>query len=260
MTQATDALHHPRCLTLTPSAPARTPRPGDRVFRLDLPIVITIDGPAGTGKSTVARLLAQRLALDFLDTGAMYRAAALIAILRAIPPSDHLALVAAVEQADLRFDWSLDPPELLVFGDPVGNRIRRADVTAVVSPIAGIPALRRHMVARQRHIASLHPRLVTEGRDQGSVVFPEAKVKFYLDASPEVRARRRAAQLAAAGLSADEARLLEEITQRDRSDMGRSDGPLIRPQGAIVLDTSPLSMEQVVDELERIVRRKAAEP
>jgi cytidylate kinase len=234
--------------------------PEVRVFRLDQPVIITIDGPAGTGKSSVARLLARRLGLDFLDTGAMYRAAALIAIQRGIPLSDPDALVAAVQAADIRFDWSLDPPRILAFGDPVDDRIRRADVTAVVSPIAGIAALRRHMVERQRHIARLHPRLVTEGRDQGSVVFPDAKVKFYLDASPEVRARRRAAQLAAGGMSADETRLLQEITARDRSDMGRADGPLIRPEGAVVVDTSALDLDQVVAELERIVRAKAREP
>jgi cytidylate kinase len=238
----------------------RGAKDGHAVFRLDQPIIITIDGPAGTGKSSVARHLAARLGLDFLDTGAMYRAAALIAIQQRIPINDHGALVAAVERADIRFDWSMDPPGVLAFGETLGERIRRADVTAIVSPVAGIPGLRRLMVQRQRHIASLHPRLVTEGRDQGSVVFPDAKVKFYLDATPEERARRRAAQLSAAGMSADEPRLLREIIERDRSDMSRADGPLVCPEGAVVIDTSAMTIDRVIDELEVRVRAKAREP
>ncbi|CAG0967109.1 CMP/dCMP kinase [Phycisphaerales bacterium] len=230
------------------------------VFRLDQPIIITIDGPAGTGKSSVARTLAKRLGLDFLDTGAMYRAAALLAIREGIQVSDHARLVAAVEDADIRFDWSLDPPEVLAHGQPIGRELRKAHVTAIVSQVAGIKALRGHMVDRQREIARKHPRLVSEGRDQGSVVFPDASVKFYLDASPEVRAARRARQLVEAGQSADERRLLEEIIGRDSSDMGRADGPLIKPAGGILVDTSTLEFEQVVDELEQIVRRKANEP
>lgn len=247
---------------------AQTPIPGlDRpvaiesphVFSLAQPIIITIDGPAGTGKSTVARRLAENLGLDFLDTGAMYRAAALISIRRNISVADHAALVAAVEDADLSFDWSLSPPELLAYGDALGDRIRDGDVTAIVSPVSAIPALRRHMVERQRAIAAKHPRLVTEGRDQGSVVFPDAKVKFYLDASPEVRAKRRAAQQLASGKSADERRLLAEITARDASDMGRADGPLVRPEGAIVVDTSSMTMDEVVAHLERTVLRLSKE-
>lgn len=230
------------------------------VFRLDQPIIITIDGPAGTGKSSVARVLAARLGLDFLDTGAMYRAAALIALRRGIPLSEPEKLVAAAMDADIRFDWSLDPPAMLADGEVVGEELRSAKVTAIVSQVAGLADLRRYMVERQREIARKHPRLVTEGRDQGSVVFPDAIVKFYLDASARVRAARRARQLLESGRSADEARLLHEIEARDASDMGRKDGPLVRPQGATILDTSNLEFDGVVAELERIVRRKAAEP
>lgn len=230
------------------------------MLRLDGPIIITIDGPAGTGKSSVARDLARRLSLDFLDTGAMYRAAAAIAIDRGIPLSDEQGLCRAVEGADLHFDWSVDPPAILAWGKDLSGRIRDPDVTAIVSAVAGVAGLRRHMVAKQRVIARQHPRLVTEGRDQGSVAFPDASVKFYLDAAPEVRARRRFEQLRGAGVAADERALFREIVERDRSDMGRRDGPLVCPPGAVVVDTSALSRDGVVDELERVVRAKAHEP
>ncbi len=230
------------------------------MFRLDQPIIITIDGPAGTGKSSVARQLAKRLGLDFLDTGAMYRAAAAIAIDHGIGLDQPERLVAKVVDADLHFDWSQDPPAMLAFGRSINSRIRDLDVTAIVSPVAAIAALREHMVRKQRIIAAQHPRLVTEGRDQGSLVFPDAIVQFYLTASVQERARRRAQQLAAAGAEPDTAALEREIDARDQSDMGRAVGPLRRPDKATVLDTSDLSFDQVVEELERIVRRRAAEP
>lgn len=230
------------------------------MFRLDQPIIITIDGPAGTGKSSVSRELAARLGLDFLDTGAMYRAAAAISLDRHLPVTDHDAILAAVTEAHIGFDWSLDPPALLVFDEVMGDRIRSSQVTAIVSAIAGIRELRELMVMRQRAIAVKHPRLVTEGRDQGSVVFPDAKVKFYLDASPQVRAERRAKQLAELGQTVNIAALRDEIIARDRSDMGRVDGPLVRPAGSILVDTSNKTREQVIDELESHVRTLAAKP
>jgi cytidylate kinase len=140
------------------------------------------------------------------------------------------------------------------------GRIRDADVTDIVSEIASIADLRRHMVAKQRLIAEEHRRLVTEGRDQGSEVFPDAAVKFYLDAAPEVRARRRADQLRAKspGAPVDEAALLEEILERDKSDSSRAVGPLVCPVDAERVDTSGLTFTQVVDTLEDRVRERVA--
>lgn len=219
----------------------------------DQRIVITIDGPAGTGKSSVARSLAKALGLDFLDTGAMYRAAAAIALDHGIPASDAEAVVRETTKADLHFDWMKDPPTILAFGKPIDHRIRSADVGEIVSPIATIKPLREHMVRKQRIIAQQHPRLVTEGRDQGSVVFPDAAVKFYLDASPDVRARRRAEQLIASGHSADLGSITAEILDRDKRDSSRADGPLICPKDAICVDTSDLAFDQVVRTLHRHV-------
>lgn len=222
-------------------------------------VVITLDGPAGTGKSTVARLLARRLGLDFLDTGAMYRAAAAIALDKALDLSDETAILEAVVSADLHFDWTQDPPAILAWQQPYNQRIRDLDVTRIVSQIAAIGPLREHMVRKQRLIGQQHPRLVTEGRDQGSVVFPDAEVKFYLDADPAVRAARRAEQIRLAGSEAPpENQLLHDILLRDARDSTRKDGPLVCPQDAEKVDTGPLTIDEVVDLLERRVRARLA--
>lgn len=221
-------------------------------------LIITIDGPAGTGKSSVARALARRLGLEFLDTGAMYRAAAALALDKGLTAADTDAIVDAVAATDMHFDWTTDPPTLYCGGRSVMTRLRDLDVTAIVSPIAGIPGLRRQLVRMQQQIAAAHPRLVTEGRDQGSVVFPDAQVKFFLHAQASVRARRRAEQLRAAGQTTDEQRLVQEIMERDRSDATRHDGPLTCPEDAHRIDTSDLGFDEVVDRLEEVVGRQLA--
>ena len=221
------------------------------------PVVITIDGPAGTGKSTVAHHLASRLGLEFLDTGAMYRAAALIAIEKNLDPKDGPALAAALRDAQLHFEWSADPPRIMLDERDVTARIRQLDVSGVVSLVAARPEVRRVMVDQQRDIARRHPRLVTEGRDQGSVVFPDAPVRFFLHADVSVRARRRVAQLVEAGQAdVDEQRVIRDIQQRDELDATRTDGPLIRPEGAVDIDTGVRSVEEVVTVMEDIAREQ----
>lgn len=221
--------------------------------------IVTIDGPAGTGKSTVAHRLACRLGLEFLDTGAMYRAAALCALDRGIDPADAARVAALVRGLAMRFDWQADPPELLVDGVAVGDRIRSQAVTRAVSLVASHPDVRAAMVRLQRAIAAGHPRLVTEGRDQGSVVFPDAHVRIYLDAQPEVRARRRVEQLRLKGIETTEPEVLAQILERDRLDRARRDGPLVCPRGAFVVDTSSIGADEVIDRLEEIVRREAGD-
>ncbi|MFM9097321.1 MAG: (d)CMP kinase [Phycisphaerales bacterium] len=217
-------------------------------------VIVTMDGPAGTGKSSVALMLAERLGLEMLDTGAMYRAAAVVAIDEGVSADDGDALAARIAEEGLAFDWSRKPPRLLLGGRDLTERIRDADVNVVVSVVARQAALRAALVEAQRVIGRAHPRLVTEGRDQGSVVFPDAQVRLYLDAHPEVRARRRVEQMRSQGRPADYEAVLRAIQQRDHLDETRTDGPLVCPQGAVRVDTSGLSLDQVVGELERIVR------
>ncbi len=223
-------------------------------------IIVTIDGPAGTGKTTVAHMLARRLGVHFLDTGAMYRAAAVLVIEQGIDRNDALAVCAAVRAAAISFDWSVSPPEILARTYrgpmPLSRRIRDADVTAIVAPLSAIVELRAIMVADQQRIASEHPRLVTEGRDQGSVVFPGADAKFFLNASARVRAARRADELRKAGIDADDEQLLREIEQRDEVDRNKPVGALVKPADAVEIDTSVLTRDQVIDRLEQLVRLK----
>ena len=217
-------------------------------------VIIAIDGPAGTGKSSVAREVATALGLEFLDTGAMYRAAAALAIDRSIDLDQGEAIADVVRQADLRFDWTADPPTLHVFGDPMVDRLRDPDVAAAVSPVSQLREVRAVLVEKQRRIGEVHPRLVSEGRDQGSVVFFDADVKFYLDATVRIRAQRRAEQIRSAGRSVDIAAVEREIRDRDQRDTTRDIGPLVCPDDAVVVMTDELSQSQVVDRLCEVVR------
>ncbi len=219
-------------------------------------VVITIDGPAGAGKSSVARRVAARLGLAFLDTGAMYRAVALAALRRGLDPADAAAVGELARGLRISFDWDTDPPHPMLDGVDVSQEIRDPRVSAAASKVAAIPAVRQVLVEAQRAIGRRHPRLVTEGRDQGSVVFPQATVKFYLDASAQERARRRVADLKALGRDADEAQVIREILERDRRDSTRSDGPLICPDDALRVDSSDLTQEQVIRRLVELSRQK----
>ena len=217
--------------------------------------IVTLDGPAGSGKSTVARQLARRLGLDFLDTGAMYRGITAKAIDRGIDPQQEAyAVVELARHAEIAFDWDTDPPTLRINGIDVTPRLRDRDVVASVSDVAAMPAVRDVLVKAQRLIGQDHPGLVTEGRDQGSVVFPRAEAKFYLDASPQVRAERRAAQLREMGKPVDLTALRESIILRDRKDATRQSGPLICPEDALTIDTSDMQLPDVVALLEQKVR------
>ncbi|HZK80849.1 MAG TPA: (d)CMP kinase [Humisphaera sp.] len=216
-------------------------------------MIVTIDGPAGTGKSTVALAVAERLGFDFLDTGAMYRAIALEALRRNANLEDARELAFIAKHCRIGFDWSKLPPGVSLNDEPVGHLLRSGEVTRATSSIAVAPAVREQMVAEQQRIGREHSRLVTEGRDQGTVVFPQAQFKFYLDAAPGERARRRVAQLRARGEIHDFQEILDQIIARDRRDATRAVGPLAVPPGAVVIDTTTITQEQVANMIVKTV-------
>jgi cytidylate kinase len=217
-------------------------------------MVITIDGPAGTGKSTVSRAVAERLGFDFLDTGAMYRAIGLAALRREVPLDRPRELAFVAEHSRVEFDWSKRPPGVLLNGEPVGHLLRGKEATDAAKYAAQVPAIRHKLVEEQRTIGRQRVNLVTEGRDQGSVVFPDARFKFYLTASPEERAHRRARELRSRGEIVDEKDILKQIMDRDERDRSREVGPLAVPEGALVIDTTKLSMQEVVEAIVGKVR------
>jgi len=217
--------------------------------------VVAIDGPAGAGKSTVARRVADALGFAFLDTGASYRAATWLAMQQGIDWDDLAALEATVATMELTLDASQHPPRVTVNGEDVTRAIRARELTGNIHRIADRPELRAHLVALQRDLARPRP-TVAEGRDMGTVVFPGARCKVYLDASVEERARRRAAELQAAGHEADEAAIQEEIAARDARDRARPVGALIQAQDAIPVDTTGKGIEEVVEEICALARER----
>ncbi len=209
-------------------------------------MIITIDGPAGSGKSAAALLLARRLNIRHLDTGAMYRAVALDALQHGIT-QDTGAMSRRVAEIQLDFDFSTRPARILLAGQDVSQAIRTPQITQITRCAADNPTVREAMVQRQRGIAAESQSLVTEGRDQGTVAFPNADCKFFLDADPRSRARRRFLELTRQNVPADENQLLLDIMQRDQQDRTRRVGALMQAPDAIIIDTTPLTLEQVVD-------------
>jgi cytidylate kinase len=203
-------------------------------------LLIAIDGPAGAGKSTVGHALAARLGLEYLDTGAMYRAVAWAALRRGLTVDDDEQIVEVARAMML----SVSDEGVFVDGHDATVEIRGRDVTEVVSPMAAIPGVRAELRARQREWAAEHGGGVIEGRDIGSVVFPDATLKLYVTASPQERAARRVRDI---GGDVDE--VAASIAERDRTDMSRLDGPLRTDGAAVVVDTTGLSVDAVVDEI-----------
>ena len=223
-------------------------------------MIITIDGPAGTGKSTVARVVAEQLGFDFLDTGAMYRAVGLAALRRNSNLDDSRELAFVARHCRITFDFSQSPPTVLLNDEPVGHLLRGSDATRAASYVAAVPAIRMQLVEEQRAIGNERENLVTEGRDQGTVVFPDAELKFYLDASPQERARRRVKQLRDRGEIVDHNAILSEIMTRDQRDSSRTVGPLAVPRDALVIDTTLMSEDQVIARIVATARKLQKRP
>ena len=211
-------------------------------------IVITIDGPAGAGKSTVAAALARRLGFTLIDTGALYRGLAWAARKTAVPIEEGPAMRGLLERTSVR----LEGGRVLVDGRDVTVDIRTPAISELTSRLTTLASVRDKMTPIQRSLAAPGA-AVLEGRDTGSVVWPEAEVKFYLDADLDTRARRRRDELVARGLGGDLETVREEMARRDRQDMERPLAPLVKPEGAVVVNTTGLGIAEVVDTLLRVV-------
>ena len=215
--------------------------------------VVAVDGPVGSGKSTVARRVAERLGFVYLDTGAMYRAVGLLATEAGADLADEQAVVAIAAAARLRFDGD---GRLWAGEREVSGLIRSLEMGAAASLVSALPGVRRLLVERQRELGA-GADIVMEGRDIGTNVFPDAEVKVFLTARPEVRAARRAAELRATGDEVAEAEVLAALLERDRRDSEREVAPLRRAADAVEVDTSDLTLDEVVDAVVAVVRERA---
>jgi len=214
--------------------------------------IIAIDGPAGSGKTTTSRLLAARLGYQYLDTGAMYRALTWFALQNNIEPSDGDKLQRVAEKVPLEFKTDEDVNHVFFNGVEVTKEIRFPEVTRHVSEVSAHPGVRKAMVAKQKEIGR-NGSIIAEGRDTTTVVFPDADLKIYLDASVEVRAQRRLLELAKNNVSTTLEEQLADIKRRDKYDSGREHSPLMRARDAIVVDTSNMTIEGQVEHIIELV-------
>lgn len=220
------------------------------------PVVVTIDGPAGAGKSSVAKQLARRLGYRLLDTGAIYRAVALAARHAGVPWTDGAALGGVARELDIRFDFVGDKNHVYVAGADVTAAIRTPEISQGASQVSAHPEVRAALLELQRRLGA-GGGVVVEGRDTGTVVFPAADAKFFLTASEQERARRRVAELAAAGAAVDPETTLREIRERDLRDASRDVAPMVAAPDAVIVDSSGQTLEQVVDSMAAAVEARA---
>jgi CMP/dCMP kinase len=217
-------------------------------------LIITIDGPAGSGKSTAAKLLAEKIGAAFLDTGAMYRAATLAAMLKQADLNDVKTLEKLIDNTDFKFDISNNQMTVKINNKDVTEQIREPLVTENVHFIASVPSLRNRLVQMQRNFAEKYQKVVAEGRDQGTIVFPNADYKFFLTAQTAQRAKRRARELAGKGHKVDLNKLQQEIEKRDADDKNRNVGPLVPAKDAIRIDNTNLTLQQTVNKILNFIK------
>ena len=220
-------------------------------------LIVAVDGPSGTGKSTMCRALAKRLDAKYVDTGAMYRVATLAVLRAGVDPADTAKVIEAT--ADLPLEVSDDPDstEVLFAGEDVKAEIRGAEVTKHVSAVSAIPEVRVNLVELQRKLAREAGRAIVEGRDIGTVVLPDAPAKVFMTASAEVRAKRRYDQDVAAGREADFDAVLADVQRRDEADSSRATSPLKPADDAVLVDTSEMTPDEVLAALTEVVERSA---
>ena len=219
------------------------------------PLVIAIDGPAGVGKSTVARRLAERLGFTYVDTGATYRAAALKVLESGASPDDERAVAEIVARADIRLATDARQARVLLDGQDVSRRIRKPEVTLAASKVSRLPEVRQRLIALQRSVPAGRG-MVMEGRDIGTVVFPEAPLKIFLRADPEERARRRLGQEKEEGQARSLEQTAQEIDRRDRLDTERKISPLVAAPDACQIDSTRLTADQVVERIVELARNR----
>lgn len=220
-------------------------------------LILAVDGPSGTGKSTTCRALARRLSAKYVDTGAMYRVATLAVLRAGIDPTDTGKVVEATADLPLAVNDDPDSTEVILNGEDVSDVIRGPEVTGQVSAVSAIPEVRENLVALQRRLASDAHRAIVEGRDIGTTVLVDAPVKAFLTASPEVRARRRYDQDTAAGRETDFDTVLADVERRDQLDSTRKASPLKPADDAVIIDTSDMTPDEVLDRLVGLVKGSA---
>ncbi|MCT1452911.1 MULTISPECIES: (d)CMP kinase [unclassified Corynebacterium] len=220
-------------------------------------LILAVDGPSGTGKSTTCRALAKQLDAKYVDTGAMYRVATLAVLRAGIDPADNEAVIAATRELPLEVSEDPDSTDVILDGENVAGEIRGREVTQNVSAVSAIPEVRTNLVELQRKLAREAHRAIVEGRDIGTVVLVDAPAKAFLTASPEVRATRRYDQDIAAGRDADYDTVLADVIRRDELDSSRATSPLRPAEDAEIIDTSDMDKGEVLDALISLIERSA---
>ena len=217
-------------------------------------LILAVDGPSGTGKSTTCRALAKQLDAKYVDTGAMYRVATLAVLREGVDPADTAAVIAATANLPLGVSDDPDSTEVLLAGEDVSRVIREDEVTRNVSAVSAIPEVRENLVALQRKLAREAHRAIVEGRDIGTVVLADAPAKAFMTASAEVRAQRRQTQNEKAGIASDYETVLADVQRRDAADSSRKASPLRPAEDATLVDTSNMSPEDVLEALINVVK------